>query len=552
MIKKPKSLIVVDWDSQETRYLWAVSSGKRTRIKALGKVHPIDPSEDDAKDDPTKSMLQDIKSILGLRRSDLAVLLPRTDIDESQASLPLAGQEEFNLLVANQAHEVWPESTELSIIDYYHLDSPQAGMQEITITALGIEKKKSIVKRAENSGLKVAALQLKHLNAINLLRDQVNLAQYPISILINLNSQNADLVIMLKDQIAVIRTIPMPTTQWTETETGRIKLELQRSLMMVRQPESNVPPASTPIFLFGDPSELKDIAQAFQRDSQYEVHVKNPLANFEIDRHAQTDNLHQFAALIGGVTEVDKRHQVDFVSPKCQRKFPAIYRRLITYGSVAAAVLIMLVYSGLNEVGQANQANVKLRQEIKKVEDQIADMKKRTAVVDYVKRWENEEVNWLEELRGLSLRFPSRDKAQVRSMTMSVNSNRRGVVSMSVRSRDESVISSLEQAIRDEYHQVRTSSLSQSSSEGDFGWQFNAAVSIVPRQKIDLDNDPVLAFPRSDSSEKGMSNQNLSHDSDRSDVVQADPSEQTQDKLISTEEFVSERDNNPNQPGDQR
>lgn len=496
MIKKAKSFIVIDRGVQEIRYAWAASAGKRIRIKALGRLLPTDSTEGQTRASDLQSILQDIQTTLGLRKSDLILLLPRTEIEETQASLPIAETDEFSQLVYSQAQETWPESVENAIVDYYQRNSSQSGMKDIMIAALGMDRKKEILRQVEAVGWRMTSMQLKYLNAVNLLRDQIELTQHPLSILINLGSQSADLIIMLRDQIAAIRTIPMPVTEWTEADADRIKLELQRGLMMVRHPDQAEATEKKPIFMFGRTDELNAISHSLLRDNEYEIIVKDPLSNFDCDSRSEIQDLHQFASLIGGLIEAPEMNRVDFAKPKCRKKFPKLYRRLITYGSAAALAMILLIYTGLNDVSQARQANADLRDEIKKIDEQIADMKKRTAVVDAINRWEREEVNWLEELRGLSLRFPSRDKAQVRSMSMSINPSRRGVISMNVRSRDESVISSLEQAIRDEYHQVRTSSLSQSTSEGDFGWQFNAAVSIVPRQKIDLAADPVLAETR--------------------------------------------------------
>ena len=116
-------------------------------------------------------------------------------------------------------------------------------------------------------------------------------------------------------------------------------------------------------------------------------------------------------------------------------------------------------------------------------------MRERTKVVDDIEAWQKDDINWLEELRGLSTHFPDRSNAQVKSMSMAIGSLNQGIISMNVRAKDELVISRLESAVRDPSHQVRTNQLSQNADDIDFPWHFSAQVVLKRREREEYQED---------------------------------------------------------------
>lgn len=494
MITKTKNTVVIDWNPRELRYVWAENLGKRVRLKALGclPVQSLEESETEA--NPLAALLEKLKEQIKVRKADVVVVLSRAEVEENTTTLPAAGVEEFQQLAFHQAHEFWHEAADTAAVDYYSLDSTAEGMRDVSLVLLPLEKKRSIEKTVENLGWNLAAIHLRHLNSTNLLRENVSL-NHPVSVLINLNRQSVDLVLLAGKEIAQIRTIAVSQATSSEEEMGRLKLEIQRSLMMIPQLEGDREPGPVPLFLFADPDDLENFNRYFGTDPDFELRLKNPLDFFELAKGAKVDQVHEYSSLLGSLIPGSGENSIDLKTPKCQKKGSAVFGRLVVYGLALSLAAALLGYFARSSVSEVQQKNLALRQEIKKVEGKISELKKRTAVVDYIQRWEEEDVNWLEELRSLSLRFPGREKTQVRSMNMSIGSNRRGVVTMNIRASNEGDISNLEQAIRDEHHQVRTNALSQAASEGNYGWQFAAVVSIAPRTRLDLIDDPLLSRP---------------------------------------------------------
>jgi len=129
-----------------------------------------------------------------------------------------------------------------------------------------------------------------------------------------------------------------------------------------------------------------------------------------------------------------------------------------------------------------------------KLEKQLEQLEDKTAVVEQISAWRVDDINWLDELRELSDRFPERSLVQVKSMTLSSSPANPGVIAMNLQAKNESVITQMEQTIRDEFHQVRTNQFSQSDSEQELPWQFGANILVSRR-----DRDQFLAPPAATS-----------------------------------------------------
>jgi len=152
MISKTKNLIVVDWNPQQLRYVWAESLGSRIRLKSLGCISASELENAGTATESMNAMLQNLRQQLNIRKGDVIVVLPRAEIEENQTSLPTAANDEFHQLAFNQAHDFWHELADSSVVDYYSLDSTEEGMREVSLVLLPLEKKRFIEKTVEATG----------------------------------------------------------------------------------------------------------------------------------------------------------------------------------------------------------------------------------------------------------------------------------------------------------------------------------------------------------------------------------------------------------------
>lgn len=481
MIPQTNNLLAIEWDRREARYVWVSVSGKRMLVRAIGRVAAAD--GDTVESNPVEAMLADIKAILRLKNPQVLFLLPRAECEEFEANLPPGDDHEVAQFVINQAHERWPVVSDDAVIDYYALEDSLEGTPRVSIVLLTADKKKQYESLCKRVGWRLAGIQMRHLGTVQLLRRLASLEPNAQSVLLSLSRTDAELIVFSGTKISLVRTIPLSSDADAAVLAEKLKLEVQRSLMVTTKPTTGDGSDQPTVYMFGQTADQGALAEQLRETLNTPVTLLDPLNHLARTAQEVPDQIHQFAPLLGTVTETNRAETVNFLKPKCVVSISPFYRRMAVY--VAAAVLLIgfLIWSGYDEVSQLRTKSQELKKQLSQTQKKIDDMKTRTAVVDYFDDWQKDDINWLEELRGLSSRFPERTETQVKNMTLSVGSNRRGVISMNLRAKDDLVISRLEQAIRDSFHQIRTNQLSQNSADTEYPWQFGASILVARRTR---------------------------------------------------------------------
>ncbi len=489
MLPKSRNCLVVEWDRQQARYAWVQAVGARNTLRAIGTVLAADGESAPQ----LESHLADIKALLRIKNPELILLVSRREIEECDTNLPLAKGDELAQLVEHQAHEQWPGISDQAIIDYYQMNQGADGMVHISIAALVKDRQAYFEAAAKSVGWRLQGIKLRHLASIQLLQRQVALAASPRSVMLSVSGKDADLVVFSQGQVVFVRTIPLAAESDAPLLAEKLKLEIQRSLLVATPPPNETENTESPIFILGNDVELNELVRTLDMEWPGQIRVVDPFVSFHRIGNQSLESASQYAAVLGAALESNPATTIDFRKPKCGQKNWSGYRRVAVYAVLGCLVLAGLIGSAWQQVNEARQQNAELKRELADVEEQIASLKKRTAIVDYVSQWQRDDINWLEEFRGLSLRMPSRSQTQVRSMSMSTSTGRKGLITMNLRASSEAAIAEFEKSVRDEFHQVRTNQLSQTAQETDFPWQFGAAITVTPRDRQQLAEDRLLA-----------------------------------------------------------
>ena len=99
-------------------------------------------------------------------------------------------------------------------------------------------------------------------------------------------------------------------------------------------------------------------------------------------------------------------------------------------------------------------------------------------------------MNWLEELRDLSLRFPGPRDAVVLRMSMRPAQGDGGLIDLQGLVRDPKVVVNLERQIRDGFRAVRSRRVQQRTQEDDYTWVYETSVSVAPRRPEQYSTPP--------------------------------------------------------------
>jgi hypothetical protein len=490
MVPTGNNVLAIEWDRSEFRYVWVAHASRKVHIRALGRMAM--PESQDVASLPDE-LLADLKVLLRARGAQTIVCLARSDVEEFETTFPPADDREIAQLVSLESHKQLPSIDDNARVDYLTIEQGEDLTRRVSIVVLGGERHRQIAESVARQGWKLASIQMRHIAASLLLRRLANLNDFPRSILLSVSRSDADLIVLERDQIALVRTIPLSAEFDSDTLGEKLALEIQRSLMVTARPGHEESTGGEQVFLFGVADEQQSLASQLSAALPATVTLVDPLGPFQVRARAVPDRLHAFAGLLGSVLDLPAAQMIDLHTPKCAHAVSSWRQRAWFYGSLAATVLISLVVVSQNRLAQLEEANAALGRTLKQSQKTCDQLKSGMAVIDQVEDWSSDDINWLEELRELSQRFPERSRVQVKSMTLSSGSGSDGVISMNLRARDETVISQLEQAIRDEFHQVRTHQLNQSESDEEFPWQFGATILLQRRDREEF--IPVAEVP---------------------------------------------------------
>jgi len=508
MVPNSNNLVVLEWDRDELRYLWAGQAARRLVIRAIGRIQPGDTTPTDetpATAEPTTpptsaspassadSLLGELKLRLRAKNSRAILVLSRGDVEEFEATLPPASDAELAELVINEAHKHLANADEARL-DYLEVERAPDQTRRLSIFALpqpAFAKQQAAIKQ---QGWTLSSLPIRHVAAASLLRKQVDLSSQPRSILVNLNRNDIELLIFEFERIILVRTISFAADNDPVALAERLAIEIQRSLMVTAKAEAEQTATPDQIYIFGQESEQRPLADRLTANLQLATTILNPIEAFVAFPKDLPSELHHFTGLLGSLIEEPADRTIDLLNSKCGRPKSPWLRRGLFYGGAAAAALVGTVWWAFDQVSQIQDSNADLKRQLTKLEKQLEQLEDKTAVVEQISAWRVDDINWLDELRELSDRFPERSLVQVKSMTLSSSPSNPGVIAMNLQAKNESVITQMEQTIRDEFHQVRTNQFSQSDSEQELPWQFGANILVSRR-----DRDQFLAPPAATS-----------------------------------------------------
>jgi hypothetical protein len=147
--------------------------------------------------------------------------------------------------------------------------------------------------------------------------------------------------------------------------------------------------------------------------------------------------------------------------------------------ALVALALVLYVWSTLAEVNADNQ---RLAARLRDLNETARKGVKQKQRIEAIAAWKNRDVNWLEELRDLSVRFPGPRDAVVLRMSMRPSQGAGGLVDLQGLVRDPKVVVNLERQLRDGFRTVRSRRVQQRTQEDDYTWVYETSVSVAPRR----------------------------------------------------------------------
>jgi hypothetical protein len=303
-----------------------------------------------------------------------------------------------------------------------------------------------------------------------------------VCLLVSPVGNEADLVVLMEGRVVFQRTVRLPDEVAEEPTAQRLAGEIRRTLMVAQQGPLAAN-AVERVYVFGGSEEHQQLTEAVAADLGVTVSVVDPFEITDVPDDGPTERPGRFAALVGMILDESYgAHAVDFLHPK--RPPPPVDRRRIVVAAVVAAVLavVALGYYAWSEVAAADEEVQRLTDELKERDDLLKRTAEPRQLVEAVRDWQSGEIVWLDELRDLSLRFPSGRELIVQRMTMATDRSGGGI-EFNGMVRDQEVVTRMEQGMRDQYHEVRSRRLQERDQGKGYPWVFETSMSVAGRDK---------------------------------------------------------------------
>jgi hypothetical protein len=274
------------------------------------------------------------------------------------------------------------------------------------------------------------------------------------------------------------------------------------------------------VIIFGDGRHHSALKQLVEQELALPVRLIDPFDRVQWEspqRTLQPDFPGTFAPLLGILMDEASQtpHAIDFLHPR--KKPPPRNRRRTAYlaagaiGAIAMAIcLLLLMQIWALDAQIARLRTQKSAQE--KIVKQGTTPREQLAALD---RFAAADVNWLEELRRLSEKFPPPEATLVEEFNATyVAKDGGGKISLTGLADEPATIASIEQRLRDAEHVVRgTGGKYDSQLTGSLKWRFKEDISIAPV-------DPTAPLPEVKQPDSSVG-ATLGQDA-RSDAVAAD------------------------------
>ncbi len=475
--------LAVDWDPHEARYVLAGISGRRVKVRAASSVRLVDVTEGAA--EPRYSFGSSLSDALdrhNARRAKLLVAVPRSSIELMHFSLPPAKDDELPELVANLAMREAAAISDQWVLDFVPTVDDPNGLRRVTAAALSPEELDRVQRQCDTAGLKPSRLLLRPFASASVFLRSPRAAD-EVSLLVNRIECEVDLNVIAEDQVVFSRTARLPEGAGDQETTDRLLAEINRTLAAVPREQIGEEEIEN-VCVFGGPDDYEDLAERITDELSKPAQVMDPFAVLGTGPHDMPPDRGRFAALLGMLLdEATSSHSVDFLQPRRPPRRVGRWRLGLIAAGLAAVFLLAIGYNFWTTLTDVNSTNAKLTQERDKLKDIAKKATRQAALINAVNSWTRRDLNWLDELRDLSIRFPGPRDAVIRQMSMGSSPSAGGMIAIDGKVRDPKIVRRMEQQIRDQYRGVRSPTIRARPSEQDYTWSFDASIAVKPRNK---------------------------------------------------------------------
>ncbi len=451
-------------------------------LSAGDKLFRPDPDDDDAASvaDLLVQQLQEVVSECKASRAKLILAVGRGSVDSATFRVPPSTEAELPTLVENIAQRQLTGLGDDPTIDFVSFPPQEDGSRSVSAMALASSDSKLIRRLVEASGCQTAsAVVVTH--ALRTFAPAAPEGDETATLVVSKGLQASHILVVQHGSPVLSRTLRLAPGASREDEAAFIAGEIQRTVLTIGDHLDNDVAISHAV-LVG--SHLETAALAESLEGRIDATVSQVSAAEFVETESAEATQGSYAPLIAAVREAATGIQpaVDFLHPK---RPPTQIGQRNKVLAIAAGLLLLVgggwyyVHSLFADVrGRIAEVQPGL-ESVTEFLKETAGMRKQAAGLA---RWDTSRMNWLDELRDLTIRMPSSPELTVQQFA-ATPAGSGYTVTFQGTSKSPEAHRSMEIGIQDKYHTTRTPSFSETGSGQNTQWNFRTTLQIRRRSK---------------------------------------------------------------------
>lgn len=475
--------LAVDWDQREVRCAVATSAAGHLRILSLAAVPLAGPAEADGSQPDAGEALRQLVAQQHTGRATVLVGVDRGHVEVIDLNLPPAKDSELAELVLLQAMRETPTITEESALDFLPMTTDPTQPRKVRAAVLSAEQMEHIRQVCTAAGVKPRRLVLRSFALASLFARTAVVSETAV-MLVDRIGDEVELVVVVDGRPTLLRTFRLPASGGEEKAVQRLITEVRRTATVAMDEQTSAPIQC--VYLVGRAEEQEPLAQRIRDEASLAADVFDPFEAMKIPEALVPPQPQRFAPLLGMLLDEvhGAAHPVDFLNPRRGRQRPNRRRTL----ALALAALVVAMFVGGDfvsaKLAEVDATNRELESELRDLKKAAKKLGEQNKVVDAVRDWLAGDVNWLDELRDLSIRFPTaRDMILLRTSMASTPRAGGGEVILQGVVRDPLVVSRMETNVRDKYHELSSKRVQERIRDKTYSWHFETSISVAKRTK---------------------------------------------------------------------
>ncbi|MDR0608563.1 MAG: pilus assembly protein PilM [Planctomycetaceae bacterium] len=299
------------------------------------------------------------------------------------------------------------------------------------------------------------------------------------ALIVELDSQETSQSVLFQGEPVFMRSpkISCPEDVSASDFAARLIAELKRTRIAVRNEIQGV--TVDEVVLCGVGANFESLAKQVSNGLDIPVKTFDPWQGIRCSGTLQKnlpEKPERFASLIGTILQNirNESSNIDFCNPK-KRREPAGHRQLIT-GILAAALFVLTCLIGFGFYSRTSLTNEvrTLKAKFNTLKNTAGTVTEQQNQLNAIDAWLADNVDWFEQLDWLSRKMPGAQEMILTELTFSANNGG----SMNLRSllKDFSVVSPMEEQLRDEKHVIKPGEKGTSSGNPQYGFRYDLSV----------------------------------------------------------------------------